>query len=239
MTVKYLIKILVNLAWMLGKTFIVVWEGVDGSGKTTLMNLVSRKLAEKGYAVEAHKTPSNSPTGIFAQEHGNKPDIDPLTRMLLFLANTTDDSTTIKKIINQKTPDFVMIDRYYHCSVVYGFSLISTKYKKEFDAEKFKIFFQTVEDLGEDVFVKPDLVVIVRVDPETRKRRAVLKPSSRDKELETDEELQTIVDKYYRMYSEWRPSKVIEVFNEDNMLEQLSSNLTDRLVALRRMSVGG
>lgn len=56
---------------LLGRTFIVVWEGTDGSGKTALMNEVAGILREKGHVVSSYKTPSDSETGRIAKRRGN------------------------------------------------------------------------------------------------------------------------------------------------------------------------
>ncbi|MEM4766424.1 MAG: hypothetical protein QXE85_05065, partial [Nitrososphaerota archaeon] len=74
------------------KPLIIVWEGLDAVGKTTLIAKVRSILESRGYKVSTHKTPSSSKTGEFAKTYGNDPDVDHLTRMLLFLANTSDDS---------------------------------------------------------------------------------------------------------------------------------------------------
>ncbi|MCS7109971.1 MAG: hypothetical protein NZ956_00690 [Candidatus Caldarchaeum sp.] len=224
---------------MLGETFIVVWEGVDGSGKTTLSNAVFRMLSERGFRVAKYKTPSSSATGLFAQQHGNKPETDPLTRMLLFLANTADDSTAIKQIIQQTKPHFFLIDRYNLCSVVYGFSLNAKKFKTAITPEDFKKFFETIEKLGSNVFVTPDIVVVVTVDPKTRKQRTALKQTSSDRIYENDEELQNIVEHYYNIYADWRPSQVMKVVNRDNLVERLASELADKFTVLRRRSLHG
>jgi thymidylate kinase len=89
----------------------VVWEGLDAAGKTTLIVKVRSILESKGYKVSTHKTPSSSKTGEFAKTYGNDPEIDHLTRMLLFLANTSDDSRILKHIIAEESPDFLSIDR--------------------------------------------------------------------------------------------------------------------------------
>jgi dTMP kinase len=236
---KPLIKIAGLSRRMLGSSFVVAWEGVDGSGKTTLMNAVVNRLAEKGHGVETYKTPSNSPTGIFAVQHGNRPDTDPLTRMLLFLANTSDDSTAIKKIIEEKKPDYMMIDRYSLCSVVYGFALWSRRYGRKVEDKLFTRFIEIVEMLGDNIFAKPDLTVVVEVDEETRRRRTAQKTATSDRVLEFDEELQKLVSQYYDIYLTWRPREAVKVFNGDSMLEELANMLAEKLVSLREARLHG
>lgn len=224
---------------MLGPTFVVVFEGVDGSGKTTLMRMASKKLAELGHTVETYKTPSGSATGVFAQQHGNNPETDPFTRMLLFLANTSDDSSIIKTIIEEKKPDFFLIDRYNLCSVVYGFALISKKQKTIIDDKKFIEFYRLIEELGSDIFLRPDLILVVDVDSETRKKLAAYKQPSSDREFETDEALQTYVHHYYEFYAEWRPDHVWKVFNRENQADKISGEIAWKLSEERRRLLRG
>jgi len=54
----------------LTKPLIVVWEGLDAAGKTTLITKVRSMLESRGYRVSAHKTPSSSKTGEFAKTYG-------------------------------------------------------------------------------------------------------------------------------------------------------------------------
>ncbi len=219
---------------MLNNTYVVVWEGVDGSGKTTLMNETSLKLSGLGFNVETYKTPSNTSTGSFAKEYGNKPSTDPLTRMLLFLANTADDSSILKRIVAEKRPEYLFIDRYYICSLVYGFGLLSRRFKQTFDEQRFLNFLNLIEEIGANVFVKPDLTVIVDVDSETRRRRTLQKKSGSDYIYETDEELQTLVQHYYDVLAQKWGGLVVKVFNADSMIDVLSDELVRKILSLRR-----
>ncbi|MCS6770332.1 MAG: hypothetical protein NZ570_07865 [Candidatus Caldarchaeum sp.] len=224
---------------MLGNTFVVVWEGVDASGKTTLMKATSSKLATKGSSVETYKTPSDTATGEFAKTYGNRSSTDPLTRMLLFLANTSDDSSVIRKIAHERKPDFIFVDRYYQCSVVYGFALIGRRYGKSFSEDKFLSFYDSVEDLGSEVFVKPDMTVVVEVDEPTRKRRVLQKHASSDHDFEGDEELQNLVRRYYAVLAKRFSGSFVRILNEENMVGKLSEDLADMLARLKRGEARG
>ncbi|MEM4302805.1 MAG: hypothetical protein QW470_00110 [Candidatus Caldarchaeum sp.] len=219
---------------MLDNTSVVVWEGVDGSGKTTLMKETASKLIKLGYSVETYKTPSETATGVFAKEYGNRPSTDPFTRMLLFLANTADDSSVLKKIAAEKRPEYLFIDRYYVCSLVYGFALVSKHFGKPVDEQRFLQFFRLVEELGSGVFVKPDLIVLVEVDRETRRRRAFQKEAGSDHVFEKDDELQELVQRYYKVLEGELDGSVITVLNADSMLEAVATELAKKLTMMKR-----
>jgi len=220
---------------MLDGAYVAVWEGVDGSGKTTLMNETSVRLRSMGYSVEFYKTPSETATGLFAKEYGNKEDTDPLTRMLIFLANTADDSKILKTIIREKKPEFMFVDRYYACSIVYGFALLSKRFSKKYSGESLIHFLKHVEELGSEIFVKPDLTIVVDIDPVTRMQRALSKQAGSDAAFERDEELQNLVRFYYDQLVEQLGGCALKVFNADNTLKQLSHSIAEDLVRKREM----
>lgn len=215
----------------MARPYIVVWEGVDGAGKTTLMNRVKEILEEKGFKVLTYKTPSNSPSGEFAARYGNEPGIDHLTRMLLFLANTSDDSRKMRQDLTW-SPDFYFIDRYYLCSVVYGLAF-SKLNGVEVSGNDFLQLLGMVEKLGEKIFLKPDLYVIVDAPEENRIRRLMGKPSQGGLEdkLERDLSMQRYVRELYRIFTEARPDQVLWIMNLEGRLEDSARMIAEKLIS--------
>lgn len=218
------------------KPLIVVWEGLDAAGKTTLMGKVKAALEDMGYKVLVYKTPSGSRTGELARTYGNDPEIDPLTRMLLFLANTSDDSRVMRGQIREKSPDFYFIDRYHLCSIAYGFAF--SKLKGCTVSEKdFELFFELIERLGEDIFLKPDLYLIIDAPEEDRVRRLAEKESQGglEDELERDVRMQEYVRSFYKVFKSMRPEKVVWIINPQGRLEEVSKEIVELLLS----KVGG
>ncbi|MCS7132799.1 MAG: thymidylate kinase [Aigarchaeota archaeon] len=215
----------------MARPYIVVWEGVDGAGKTTLMKRVKEILEERGFKVLTYKTPSNSPTGEFAIRYGNEPGIDHLTRMLLFLANTSDDSKRMRVDL-ARSPDFYFIDRYYLCSIVYGlaFSRLNGVEASEGDFTK---LLDMIEKLGDKVFLKPDLYVIVDAPEENRIRRLTKKPSQGglEDELERDLSMQRHVRELYRVFAEAKPDQVLWIMNPEGRLEETAHAVAEKLIS--------
>jgi len=218
----------------LPKPLIVVWEGLDAAGKTTLIAKVRSILESRGYKVSAHKTPSSSKTGEFAKTYGNDPDVDHLTRMLLFLANTSDDSKILKRIIEEEAPDLLFIDRYYLCSIAYGFALSRLRGARV-SKQDFKIFVELIEKLGEGVFVKPDIYLVIDAPEEDRIKRLKMKVGQGGLEsaLERDQLMQQHVKEFYMVFKEMRPNEVAWIMNPqgeaDAVADRIARILLERL----------
>lgn len=214
---------------MLDGCFVAVWEGTDGSGKTTLRREVEKRLKKLGYRVASYKTPSRTATGLFAVRYGNRRGVDPLVRMLLFLANTIDDSGLMAKKVMSSRPDFFFIDRYYLCSVVYGLALLRRAGREVPDVS---VAMDLVEKMGGDRLIRPDLYIIVDVNEEERLRRIAGKKSS-DRPVERDTKTQNIIRKIYEDYRAANPERAILVMNEAGKLEETGEYLANLLISRR------
>lgn len=214
---------------LLDGCYVAVWEGTDGSGKTTLRREVEKRLRKLGYRVASYKTPSRTATGVFAVKHGNRSGVDPLVRMLLFLANTIDDSALMAKKVMSSKADFFFIDRYYLCSIVYGLALLIRAGRKVPDVST---AMGLVEEMGGDRLIRPDLYIIVDVEEEERLRRIVGKKSS-DRPVEQDTETQNIIRKIYADYLAANPDRAILVMNEAGRLKETGKYVAELLISRR------
>ena len=212
----------------------MVWEGVEGAGKTTLMNEVCNSLRDMGYRVLTYKTPSKTKSGRFAKEYGDEPTIDSLTRTLLFLANTSDDSKIMKREIVENNPDYYFIDRYYLCSIVYGFAY-SKLMGARVDEGDFISFLNLVEKLGEKIFVKPNLYIIVDVPEEYRVKRIDRKGAEKGLEgrLEKNSKMQEYVRRFYRAFMEEYPDKALWIINPEGRLDEACKAVVRELLRRR------
>lgn len=222
---------------MLNSSMVVAWEGTDASGKTTLMMYVKELLISRGYRVSTYKTPSNTKTGMFAQEYGNSPNVDALTRMLLFAANTVDDSKLIRSQVDSLQPDFVFIDRYYLCSVVYGVAMLKILQNVDVGVDDLEDLLSIIEKLGSNILIKPDVYVIVDVEESVRIKRAIAKSSKQyihDRSYELNSLLQNEIRSLYRVLVDRKRINAIWVENAENMLIENAESLSIRLEELRK-----
>ncbi len=216
--------------------FTVVWEGLDGVGKTTLMEETMKILKGMGYRIISYKTPSMTATGEFARKVGNIESTDPLTRMLLFLANTSADSSVMREIVGRERADILFIDRYYLCSLVYGLALLAVSQNLPRSSQLLLEWVSLLERTGGDIFIKPDLYVIVTADESIRARRLSSKMAGEDIRYALDQKLQMGVLELYRVYGEMAGERVVWVENRENLLIESARETADKI--LEKM-VGG
>ena len=91
---------------------IIAFEGIDGSGKTTVSRKVAVELIKMGYKVTLSHEPFRAETTKLLEETAWR---DPLALALLFSA---DRALHVREIL-QREADFHIFDRYYCSTLAY------------------------------------------------------------------------------------------------------------------------
>jgi len=128
-----------------------VFEGIDGSGKTTQAQILLNKLEEKGFAAVYFREPSLGRWGREIKKKAALADsVTPEEELNLF---QKDRRENVKKnlIPSLSAGKVVILDRYY-------FSTIAYQGAKGIDPE-------VIRKMNETFAVKPDLVFILDVKP--------------------------------------------------------------------------
>ena len=103
------------------KGLFITFEGIDGSGKSTQIDLATRYLTEKGYRVYLTREPGRCPISEKIREVLLDPEnkgMDPITEALLYAAARAQliDSVLLEK----KNEGYVILcDRYLDSSIAY------------------------------------------------------------------------------------------------------------------------
>src|SRR3989338_8009189 len=173
---------------MTNSSFFISFEGIEGSGKSTQMALLSHELTQKGYAVHTLREPGATEMGekirslILQSAHP----LSPTTELFLFMAARSELIQT-KLIPLLKTPKtIVLLDRYFHSSMAYqgiarglGFDYVEKMHS-------FPPFNLT-----------PDLTFYLRIDLKTSLARQAKRGQEKDYfEKEKNDFHQKLIDAY-------------------------------------------
>ncbi|ADB57416.1 dTMP kinase [Archaeoglobus profundus] len=134
---------------------LIAVEGIDGSGKTTIVRFLVEELKKRGYDVVAFKEPTDSEYGKKIRQILKERKISPEEELKLFIK---DREFNVRNNILPalKSGKVVIMDRYYYSTIAYQGAL-------GLDIGKIKTL--------NEQFPKPDLVIILDVSPETALKR--------------------------------------------------------------------
>lgn len=162
----------------------IVFEGVDGGGKSTQIKMLSEYFEESGYEVELHVEPTHEVIGELIWDYMNSEErsFSPETEALLFAADRIEHGKGIKEAL--KAGKIVICDRYKHSSYAYqGAAGVDGDWMKDLNKHA----------------LTPDLVVLMDIDPEKSLERV----SDRSKTVfEENEYLKKVRAEYLRFAEE-------------------------------------
>ncbi len=134
----------------LKKGILIVFEGIDGGGKTTQAKSLLSWLQKKGIEAVYFREPSDSKWGAEIREKAaQEASLTPLQELQLFQKDRKENiENNIKPALRKK--QVVILDRYY-------FSTMAYQGAKGIDVQRIKT-------LNEKMAVEPDLVLILDVE---------------------------------------------------------------------------
>ena len=137
---------------VLEKGILVVFEGIDGSGKSTQAEILLKRLQEEDFDVVYFREPSKGKWGRKIKKKALHPDsLSPEEELDLFLKDRKENVEKNLKPALQKRR-IVILDRYYYSTIAYqGAKGIDEK---------------LIRTMNEEFVVEPDLVFIFDIDPQ-------------------------------------------------------------------------
>ena len=134
----------------MSKGSFMVFEGIDGSGKSSCADAVSKMLM-KEYDVMLTAEPTREGIGAFIR---SSKDLTPEAEALLFVADRAQHTHMIKGWMNEGK--IVICDRYYASTLAYQSSSMNGR---SVDAEWLKA-------MNYHVIIEPDITFLFDIDPE-------------------------------------------------------------------------
>ena len=176
---------------MTAKGLFIVFEGVDGGGKSTQIKMLSEFFTGKGYEVEQHMEPTHETIGQVLWDYMNSEErsFDPETEALLFAADRIEHGKTIKEALEKGK--VVISDRYKHSSLAYqGAAGVDVEW---------------MQSLNMHALV-PGLVILLDIDPDKSLERV----SDRAKTVFEKNEYLKKVRAEYLMYADKKELVVVD-----------------------------
>jgi dTMP kinase len=137
----------------------ITFEGIDGSGKSTIMKFVFKKLKNNGYNVISTYEPTNTKIGKYVQRYIEE-NSDPFLTTLTFIADRMQhNKEIIKWLTNGK---IVLCDRYVESTYAYQGAQLEDFIDKP-------IYW--LKDLSSNHIIVPDRTYIFLIDPDKSIKR--------------------------------------------------------------------
>ena len=180
------------------KGHFIVFEGIDGSGKTTQINLLKRRIEENHFICHTTKEPTGRPVGcLLRQCLAGRVKTDELTLAALFAADRldhilNDDDGLLKKLEE-------------------GISVISDRYiLSTYAYQSVRVPFDWVKDLNSMAAGKihPDCHIFIDTDPDTALER-ISKGRPGTELFENKKRLTEVRKRYFELFEELKDTENI------------------------------
>ena len=182
----------------------IVFEGTDGSGKSTQMKMLFKYLAGRGVSCFCTREPTDSPFGALLRSClTGRVEADEHTIAAMFAADRLDHINTgvngIKKKLSEG--ETVLCDRYYYSSLAYNGGFVSLDWVAELNRPAMEA-------------LRPDLVIYIDLPPEDGMKR-VARRGETDR-YETIEKQKKIHDNYMEVFSRFGKGENVVTVKSEN-----------------------
>ena len=160
---------------------LIALEGIDGTGKSTLVRGLAAALRRRGYSVSVRREPTDGRLGRLAQEASVR---DPWTGAIYFTVDRHLAQPAVRRELARR--DFVLSDRSFFSTLAYQGSALPP-------ADRLRL-----ERLQGGASVRPDRVILLDIPPAAAVGR-VGRRSPRRAPLERRRTLERVAREYRRL----------------------------------------
>ena len=191
----------------------VVLEGIDGSGKSTQLQLLNNALQQEGFDVIPTSEPTKEKLGVILRDYLSNPDSIPFADALLFAADRVEHYYEFIKP-NLDMGKIVISDRYTSSSIVYQGSMdVSKEWIKEINK----------------MSPPPDLSFYIEISVEVALERLSVSNRSHLEKFENREYLLKIIKNYEEIEGLNKvPGEVDENLVTDYMLDIIRNKMKEK-----------
>ncbi len=197
----------------------IVFEGIDGSGKSTQMKLLAKKLEEKGIKTRLTLEPTYGLVGdTLHRILSGKIKADPKVTAALFVADRLDHLTNQEDGVLKSLDagETVICDRYYFSSYAYQ----STEVPSEWVIDANKLCAQTL---------RPDVTLFIDISPQVAMER-ILSNRESIEIYETEEKLTKVRDAYFAAFEKMKTSENVKIINGERTVDEIAEDIEKYIV---------
>ncbi len=193
----------------------IVFEGIDGAGKTTQINLLRTELEKRGLSCAVTAEPTELPSGkAIRRALAKEVDKTPFEMAEMFAfdreLHNTDDQTGINKMLADGTT--VICDRYYYSSLAYQGTVLG---------------YDTVAALNLDNpnIRRPDICIFLDLTPEKSLQR-IGNRGEKTEIYENFEYLTRTRKTFFEIFDKLRQrGELISIIDADGDVEEVSARI--------------
>jgi dTMP kinase len=200
------------------KNFFIAFEGIDGSGKSTQVKLLTEKLEKAGLKVYTTFEPTDSPMGkIIRDMFNHRMEADHRTIAALFVADRLDHLLNKTNGILKKLDEgyTVITDRYYLSSFAYQSQFVDLNWVIQANSLSANLR-------------KPDLNIYIDILPELSMER-LNKGRSSIELYETLENLQNVRSRYFEVMDLLKDEEQVFITDGNRSSEIIANEIWNKI----------
>ena len=192
----------------------ITFEGIDGSGKSTQIALLKRRIEQCGHRCSLTAEPSTGPIGVMIRQClSGRMKADEKTMAALFASDRLDhllnETDGILSKINQGI--YVICDRYILSSYAYQSVRVSLEWIRQLNCAALDT-------------LRPDCNIFIDIEPETAIER-MAKERFHTELFETKERLTEVRNRYLELIGQLKKKENIIIINGNQAIEQISDDI--------------
>lgn len=196
------------------KNLFIAFEGIDGSGKSTQVKILTQQLEEQGHKVYKTFEPTDSDIGLMIRKifsHKMKGDHKTIAGLFVadrlnHLLNTTNG--ILKKLAEGYT---VITDRYYFSSYAYHAAHMSMDWVIQANALSAEL-------------LRPDLNIFIDISPEESMQR-IKKGREHVEMYETLDNLKKVKKLYYEAFDKLKNEEKVCIINGERTETEIAADV--------------
>ena len=196
----------------------LAFEGIDGSGKTTQLHLLTQRLLKAGYLCCETREPTGGPVGsIVNQILQKRLIVDERVTAMLFAGDRLDHLLNEYNVICKKITSGVHVisDRYYLSSYAYNSAAAPLEWVMQLNEQAAQI-------------LRPAAHIFVDVSPEVAVKR-ILTNRQETELYETMDQLTAVRDRFYRIFEMVKEKENVIIVNGNLAPEQVEEEVWNKV----------